>query len=249
MARQQHLRNPPIKEALVDLRVEVSSFDPKMLEPLWPSIQQRYPNLEARNQVQMKFRTASIGEPPVPEATDLGFQSLVLRTADESFIAQFRRDGFTVNQLKGYTAAERLFEEALDLWPRYAALVKPQRVVRVALRYLNRLHLPFKEKDQFARFLRAAGDLPEELSSVPVSEFLSRSVLQVAPERQTVAIVTQRLEVAEEKSTPFVLDVDVFCTGDYSTDADYLPILQHLRTIKNDCFFSFITDEALEPYV
>ena len=50
---------------------------------------------------------------------------------------------------------EALLDEALRLWTRYAEIVHPAAVTRLALRYLNRLDLPFKDGDEFQKFLVA----------------------------------------------------------------------------------------------
>ena len=79
-----------------------------------------------------------------------------------------------------------------------------------------------------------------------VAKFLTRVVV---PVDAATAIVTQQLDAATEAPTPFVLDIDVFRNGEFDLRTDTLePMLQSLREIKNRLLFSFLTDEALEPY-
>ena len=247
MATAGRLSNPPIKEALVDLRAPVlGAFDQGMLSPLWPQLRERYPKLEVRNQLQAQIE-ARAGQLPEAHASDLGFHALVLTSADGSRLAQFRKDGFTLSQLAGYTTADDLFDEAFDLWRRFRELVPRDKVSRVAVRYINRLLLPFQHNEPFERFLIAPIVMPDGAPQV-ISEFLTRSVLQIDPETQTVAIVTQRLEASDGPSTPFVLDLDVFRAGQFEPDDSLRDVLPNLRTIKNDLFFGLVTDEALQPY-
>ena len=89
---------------------------------------------------------------------------------------QFRTDGFTFNNvgLGKYMGGEALLTEALRLWSRYAEVVKPSAVIRVALRYLNRLNLPMRKGDEFAVYLTKPPELPA--ARLKISNFLSRIV-------------------------------------------------------------------------
>jgi uncharacterized protein (TIGR04255 family) len=248
MAIQGQLRNPPIKEALVDIRVPLlENFDQAMLAPLWPQLRDRYEHLEVRNSYKTDIKP-KIGEVPGVATRDMGFHALVLRSTDGSWIAQFRRDGITVSQLAAYGSADDLFREAMALWTLYLDLVHPDRVVRIALRYINRLTLSYEGGEPLERFLNAPVTAPEGAPQT-VMEFLTRTVLQVEPAEQTFAIVTQRLEAESTEGTPLVLDIDVIRTGEFEpTAAAMLPVVQRLRVVKNDLFFSYLTDEAIERY-
>ena len=149
--------------------------------------------------------------------------------------------------MKNYTTADDLFREALGLWQGYASVVHATTTIRVALRYINRLLLPFRDGDSFERFLTAPATMPPGAPQL-VAEFLTRQVAYVDSIAST-AIVTQRLEHSTEQATPFTLDIDVFKEQAFNVDAGTLePFLQRLREVKNTLFFSFLKDEALEPY-
>jgi uncharacterized protein (TIGR04255 family) len=241
------LSNPPIREAIVEIRRKVDGpFTQDQLKDLWPQIKDRYPHLEARNALKTKFRSAGEGQPPTAETTDVGFHSLYLKRADGSFISQFRADAVTVSQMRGYTTAVTLFDEVLDLWTRYAALVGAPAVTRVAVRYINSLSLPFVHDDQFERFLTTPPTLPADAPQ-SIAEFQVRMVLpNVAPD--TSAVVLQRLGPGD-RGVDFMLDLDVFKTAELATTVPVLRSeLEQLRGMKNRLFFSFLTDEALAPY-
>ena len=249
MATPSRLARPPIKEALVDFRTERAlPLDPDLLKPLWPAVKDRLPHLEVRNRMQAHFAASKLGQPPDAKAEDLGFHGLFLKPKDESRFVQFRTDGFTFSQLSGYTSADDLFAEALDLWDRFVELSRPDKIIRVALRFINRLELGFNEGDDFDRFLRAAVTTPADTPQT-VFEFMTRTVMPLTD--GTIAVVTQRLEPKPpgEERVPFVLDVDVFRMGDFPMTKDgLLPVLQSLRELKNQLFFAFVTDAALEMY-
>lgn len=247
MATPGRLTNPPIKEALVDLRIaKTSAIDADLLKPLQQELRSRYPKAEPRHRMEARFETKA-GKPDV-QAREVGFHGLFLQNENNSRIVQFRIDGFTLSQLADYTTADDLFAEALNVWQLYADLVRPTATIRVALRYINMLLLPFRHGDDFRRFLTAAATMPTEAPQ-QVADFLTRVVAPVDTPTEATAIITQRLKHATDPSTPFTLDIDVFKEGDFGVGADTLqPLLQYLREIKNRLFFAFLTDEALEPY-
>lgn len=247
MATPGRLTHPPIHEALVDIRIASTTLvDAKALEALQKQFRSRYPKSEPRHRMEAKFE-ARPGQAPNVQTRDVGFHGLFLKDETESRMAQFRTDGFTLNLLKNYTSAEDLFAEALDLWQAYVTVVQPAAVTRVALRYINRLLLPFRDGDSFERFLTAPATMPSGVSQ-QVAEYLVRTTAYV-PELEGTAIVTQRLEHTTEPSAPYLLDIDVFRESEFGVGVDDLrPFLLRLREAKNALFFSFITDEALEPY-
>jgi uncharacterized protein (TIGR04255 family) len=219
------------------------------LKTLTSSLRERYPFSDVRHRFQTRIQTR-IGAKSDTATEDLGFEGIVLKDRDkgESKVLQLKTSGFTLNQIGGYTSAEALLEEAMSLWSQYAAAVAAPEVVRVAMRYINELMLPFQHGDRFERFLRAAPEMPADAPQM-VASFLTRLVLPVEGNQQLAAIVTQRLEHNTEGGTPYVLDLDVYHTGQVSVDPAALqPIFERIREVKNQLFFAFLTDTALEPY-
>src|SRR5262249_32303051 len=119
-------------------------------------------------------------------------------------------------------------------------------VNRIALRYINRLELPFHRGDEFSRFLTAAPEVPPGAPQ-NVSEFLSRVVTHDGDE--STVIITQQLGPAETASV-VAIDIDAFKVGNFSTNPNELGrILEQLRILKNQAFFSLLTEDAVKLYV
>lgn len=246
MATPSRLARAPIHEAVVDLRiVRNPAIDAHMLEPVTRELRSRYPQVQARHSMHAQV-TARGGRPEV-QAEDRGFHGLFLENENRTRVLQLRVDGFTLSQLGEYTTADELFAEALPMWALYAHAVNVNTVARVALRYINKLALPYRPGEEFSRFLTAAPPMPPEAPQ-EVAEFLTRSVVPIETPSESVAIVTQRLELYAASPAPFTLDIDVFKSGEFSIAQEGLMLLlQELRRVKNQLFFAFLTDEALEP--
>jgi len=244
----RQLSRPPITEALVDIRIAAdAAIDRTRLEPLCAVLHDQYPKLDEKRQLLTEFRVEA-GKMIPPSSRDLGFHGVWLTSSDGTRIAQFRTDGFTLNNVGAYLGGEALIEEALGLWRQFAKIAEPTAVTRLALRYINRLELPFAQEDEFKRFLNAPAELPEEAPQM-VSGFLTRVVAQ--DESGASSIITQKLDGAPLGSpVPVIIDIDVSFSREFEPDPSTLrPFLGTLRTLKNRCFFALLTDEAANLYL
>jgi uncharacterized protein (TIGR04255 family) len=178
-----------------------------LFETLREEFRQTYPN--SNRSIDCKRILAQAGQIKNTRTEDLGFQGLILIDQPESKVAQFRNDGFTLSQLSGYTTADELFAEAMQLWAAFLRVARPKAIGRIALRYINSIALPFRHGDHFGRFLTGAPTMPPGAPR-DIADFLSRVVLHIDDPIEATGIVTQKLEHSTASITPFVLDVDVF---------------------------------------
>ncbi len=244
MARPRKLSRPPIAEALVDLRIAGANPTVEELEALADSIRDEFPKKERQETAQVRFETRE-GQ-GFAEARDLGVRGFILQSPTNDRRVQFRLDGFTFNRLPPYQSAEEMIAEALHLWDAYCNVVHPTTVTRIALRYINKLDLPFREGDNFDRLLEASPRLPAAIPQ-QVIEFRTRVAIADV-RRDAVAFVTQRLDQGQG-TNPYIIDVDVFKAGQFPADSESLrSILLDLRDLKNDLFFSHLTEEAVRLY-
>jgi uncharacterized protein (TIGR04255 family) len=246
MAAPRPLRIPPIREALLDIRV-ASDPPPSIatLQALHSQVRDRYPTVDERRGFKAEIRIES-GRLAPPSTEDLGFAGLWCKSADGLQIAQFRPDGFTLNRLAPYASADALIREGLELWEMYRNATQPVSVTRVALRYINTLKLPIGAGDDFADFLTAAVITPPATPQ-SVSSFLTRAVVH---EGEDVCIVTQTFEsVGPGEDSPVTLDIDAFRVDDLPRQApELLGIFARLRQLKNQIFFGYLTDRTVELY-
>lgn len=247
MARIRHLRNAPIKEAIVDFRFSLpASFQPDRLREARERLAKDYPQMFEHKGMATQFEFQG-GVPKEPRTHDLGFQEILLRTEDQKNVAQFRVNGFTFNRLQPYTRWEKILPEALRLWAIYVDLAGPQKVTRVALRYINHMTLPRPEVE-LDDYMTTAPKLPPSVPQI-LSSFTSRVVMQ-HPEPPMTANVVQALEVGVQTPAPTLLfDIDVYRTGDFEVNAVAMEqLLGELRHYKNAIFFESLTESFVETF-
>ena len=247
MARQRHLRNAPITEALIDFRVSQlgKPLNEASLDLLKPGLQERYPTWQRQDFVEARIEVK--GPSIRQDATDKQFRGFLFRARDERSIAQFRVDGFTYNRLKPYPSWEDILPEAISLWRLYVETAAPVLVTRTAVRYINHLRLPFPERG-LIQYLAAPPVAPEGYPRF-LSGFLTRVTLH-EPEEGLAAIVTQASEQGLEAAhLTIILDIDAFSDMEFIPGSDrLLSMLERLRALKNGIFFGSLTEDAVRLF-
>ncbi len=245
MAEYPVLSKAPIVEAVIDFRVKVrEDLTLEQLDALFDSISNQYPDKKTRHKWEGEFEFKK-GESPISRGTG-AVDGYILTSADQKQILQARLDGFTFSRLTPYETWELFRDEAYRLWEKYKEITTPV-ITRVALRYINKMEIPFPIKD-FSDYLTAAPNVPE---GVPqgVSSFLTRVVIH-EPEIDAAAIITQALDqIVNPNVFPIILDIDVFKQrSEGINEEDAWDILEKLRHFKNEIFFKSITEKAKELF-
>ncbi len=245
MEEYKILKNAPITEALIDIRVKLSAnFDVQKIDSLYESIKEQYPHKEKQRISKVEIETKEHKVKTISAKIN-GYRYL---SPDKKQIIQARMDGFTFNRLQPYSKWEDLRNEAHRLWVLYRDITSPEAITRVAVRYINNLNIPLPIKD-FGYYLTAPPIVPEELSQL-VPNFLTRITIY-EPSLDANAIITQALEPlpTEVKRAPIILDIDVFkYRQEGIEEKDAWETIEKLRHLKNKIFFKSITSNLKEMY-
>jgi uncharacterized protein (TIGR04255 family) len=243
MDEYPRLRNPPITEALIDLRVDLPPTKQMAdLEVREERVVGRYPN-----KAEIKFGNFQfqIGQTSPPEVTQ-GLVGYRYSSVDGKNVVQCQLNGFTFSRLKPYESWSALYAEAMDLWRVYRGRTEPVRITRVAVRYINHLVLP--GVGELGEFLTAMPRTPRDSHS-KLAAFLTRSVM-TEENSGVLAIVTQNYEPNAEmmhEGRSVLLDIDAFVPNtnlEPDDDSRLEEILGGLRNEKNRIFFGSLTETA-----
>jgi len=237
----------PIVEALLDIQVSLKDdVEFKDMEQIHDKIKEKYPDKK-----EQRFFSGGIifkeNDTPSAIPTSSGVKGFFFYSPEKDKIVQSRIDGFTFNKLKPYEHWEAFRDEAKQLWQIYCECTPPQQVLRVALRYINRIEVSMPLGD-FSEYLltspQIAPNLPQELSN-----FLMRIEIPHT-ETNSHAVITQTMEApTENNQLPLILDIDIFegksVTGDFDVIWDDF---EQLHDLKNEIFFNSLTDKAKELF-
>lgn len=240
-------RNPPITEALIDIRAELpAGVELPHLEKLHEEIKSQYPTKKLRNRWEgmVEFKE---GQAPTSEAKDLGPDGALFWSVDEKQLVQYRLDGFTFNRLRPYKAWDSMKADAQPLWNIYVRKVEPIQVSRLALRYINSIEIPEKSFE-LENYLTEPPRIPKGLSQV-MEQFLSRIVIGF-PEFDAKAVITLAPQPSNNPNvTSILFDLDVSRLVTLAPSSqDIWVILSKLRELKNMIFDKYITEKSKELF-
>jgi len=248
MANPRHLNHAPITEALIDIHVEQRdglSFG--ALQDAFSTLEFGYYVKNPISQGTFGFRLTADGQQPetTAEATQIGLR---LHSVDEKYVAQCRLTGFTLSRLPPYEAWPALVRETKRIWSIYIERLRPARVTRVAARFINNLRLPLGHGESFQTYLHKFADVPEEAPQA-LTSFFQRFQLVDIPTNASVNLTLALDSSPPDGPAPVILDVDAFTFKNMDPKDDELwDVLEHLRKLKNQCFFGSLTERAVELY-
>lgn len=246
MAQPRYLPRAPIREGLISIQFDPVSMD--AIKAFAEAIAPRYDNIldiwshafelevgqdtlmkNERNATGKRFDTPKGGQPHVVLA---------------------QRGEFTYSRLQPYGDWQDLRGAAEPLWELFLQVAKPQRINRVAVRYINAMALPLQPGEDFSKYLTASPQVPGGLPQA-VTAFLQRIVVQ-EPTTGNLAVVTQAFEGAdstESSNITVILDIDVSRKIQLAPeDITVWTTLDSLRDLKNKIFFEHLTQDAVELF-
>jgi uncharacterized protein (TIGR04255 family) len=239
-------RNAPISEALIDIRTQLpETVSLSSLEKLHSAIESEYP--QKRTRVMWEGSLQLRGEEEPIKTARRQVDGYLFASSDGRQVVQFRLDGFSFSRLRPYSEWKKVYGEAKRLWDIYRAETKPIVVQRLATRYINSIEIPSKEFD-YDSYFTAVPKIPPGLPQM-LSHFFTRLVIPFAARGATAIVIQTPAEKPDPVNTTVILDIDAFAEVSLeSNDAKIGEILAILREVKNEIFFSSVTEQAKELF-
>ncbi len=154
--------------------------------------------------------------------------------------------GFTYSRVRPYNGWENFRTEARQQWDRYRDILKPAKITRTDVRYINRIDVPIS--DRVEDYLRIFAQLPPDFpQGNPDGSFLQ---LQI-PQRdiESMLVVNQAWHIPETAGArEVILDFDLVCQLPYDIqqEDEVWVQLEKMRERKNHVFEACITQKTRE---
>ncbi len=184
----------------------------------------------------------------------LGFEPTVTvrnRAMDGmKFITENKHQNFTLTktslnfqQQYPYLGWDVFFEELKFVYQGFLKFFSKATLSGISLRFINKIEIPAPVTNPLDYF-NVAIQGTEEAMSLPIA-FFSLRYNTAIPEEKMHAIVNHSLEPHDDRSFPFMLDIDVHYTESISAiDQIIWEKFTQLRQYKNKIFNSLITEKT-----
>jgi uncharacterized protein (TIGR04255 family) len=239
----QHFAKAPITEAILDIQ-----FDPIEgvgIESL-NSVFSDYLEYGSPKPQMLAQATFNFGGSNVPDLIEPKQIGALFTHTNQKQIARVGLQSFTYSQIAPYETWEKFSAEAKIMWTAYKKVVPVAGITRIALRYINRIDLPWPFADlneYFTTYPQVSLGLPQQLSG-----FFMR--LDIPLDTPGVNLILQ--QALTPPSGPdlvsVLLDIDVFQATNLPVDDELWASFSKLHEYKNVAFFSCITDKAKELF-
>lgn len=235
-----HYSNAPIIEAIIDLRVslpESTSID--VFTRLKETLLSSFP---IENDMRVETAVFTPNEFPSTTSEHIGFR---LMSEDKQKVVVVTLQGFTFSHLAPYDNWEMFRDEAREQWNNYKSACFPTSITRTAVRYINRLDLPFKSKiNTYVSLYPAVPNYPHRETQ---GFFMQLQIPQ--PDIESMLIINEaKVEPLNPNAVSLMLDIDLFRNNiwDANNDDAAWTFLESLRRRKNEIFESSITQKTKE---
>jgi len=172
-------------------------------------------------------------------------------SGDEQTLIVAKKRRIEIRALGKYPSWDEFIEKANAHYIKCAAFLKPSKIIRVAVKSINRIEIP----DGVKRFADVITTIPQDadgdLASV-CAEFMYRDT-QYYPDFKSFATVVrayQRQPNTAKIRAPLFYDIEVFKTPE--NDGEVLAVsqdhLDKLHELKNAIFFGSLAPKQLEMY-
>jgi uncharacterized protein (TIGR04255 family) len=241
---RRHYARSPIVEAVVEIRASLpEGVDDAALTAVRAGDEGRYHEVLPVLQSAVNITLDATGSSPPTTSATAQRAGFLFRGQTELF--QATRDGLSYHKLAPYSEWESRRDEARRLWVKYRQTVHPSRLIRLGLRYVNRLDLPApgELKDYLLTFPELAPGLPQLLSGYMMQLSIPQPDMPGA-----VLVVREGLVGAPRPGVASVLlDLDLAHVVDLAGDRDdFWQVFEHLHTRQLETFESCITDKTRE---
>ena len=246
MAAYPHLSKAPVAEAVIELRARMprppaaegfAAFRKRLHDQFPRATDIRF--LEAHLHVES------------PESVQKNVSNTLfgvrLEDPEGRWVVQAKSDGLAVSRLPPYESWASLCDTVRSVWPVYVDTFGPESVLRLGVRYINRIPTPEDQTVDLDLLLTAAPKIPPKMPQT-LAQFMTRVVIPVQPAGAQVAIL-QALESSPTGSA-LILDIDAWFEKSVAPDSQEIWVtLEALREAKNMAFFESLTKPTWEQFL
>ena len=237
MTSKRYYNRPPIVEAIIDLKFDGILSD-RELRRLRDRFKTNFPAIEEKKNIRVEVNAQGIST----KSTPAGFKMTAKNAVDMVLINE---DSFGTVRLAPYDRWKNLIRAAKNNFEIVMKAVGRKTVVRLGVRFVNRLDIPSAKimGRDLAEFVKLDIALPQGIAKERGSHSLAVNLVEVSTGAK-VLLQSGEMVPALLDHRSVSLDIDASWDSDISNRIDEMwASVELLRNAKNACFEACITDE------
>jgi uncharacterized protein (TIGR04255 family) len=244
MPDRRRYANPPIVEAVVDIKFAVSHSISR--GTMIKAVERLSGTWAPPSDIVYATAVFQAGAAVSASATQ---QAVGVRvdSTDKLWVVQFQSQGLGVSRLEPYASWENLRDTTKDIWQALeldSVFVAP---TRIALRTVNRLEFPLPVLD-FKTYLRTYPELSPDMPQLLSSFFSQLAVPDVAPQI-SANIIQATVPATKPDHVAMALDIDVYQTSEFPDSTSGMwDRFEILHAHRNSIFEACITDATRDLF-
>ena len=201
MTRRKY-NNPPVQEALCEIFFSGAAWDSTVPGAFYHEIEQEYPKKGQLKEVGVEF---SFSERERIAKFLENNDRMQFRKSDGSQIVQIGQNLFVVNQLKPYPRFEEWFPVVKDKFKILMKFVKPAKIEKIGVRYINRIVIP-KQIVRMEEYFDIFPELPKRLGDQH-GPFMLRLEVPAKHPSHRLLVTFATAPATDQNSSVFALDL------------------------------------------
>jgi uncharacterized protein (TIGR04255 family) len=248
MVRHKY-NNPPIEEAICEFRFAPgAAWNLTVPGLFYEKVKDVYPGEpQQQNLIQAEFQIGQV--PANPEiALKQATTRLLFQSADGKKLVGVGHDVLSIHSLQPYEGWEDFSQRINESFQAYLEVSKPVGVIRVAVRYINRIVISGNQDIELNDYFNVYPQYPDDIP-VKMSGFLTRT--ESTYEDTPIGLkITLSDAIGSPSQAVFILDLEVF--QDWVEKPlvieELIDSLHELKYREGQVFEKLITDRTRELF-
>jgi uncharacterized protein (TIGR04255 family) len=241
------LNKPPVVVALFQIRFRSSEIKLNDFLKYDHSFRNILPNRNNNINVGINLEGSSIplGISKISATSDATIDSYIYFSNDQKVKLEISNEAVTFIDERPYKDWEFFKNSVLDALLIMSDLLKKVEIYRTSIRFINRFILDNFDtpQDYFNTLISTNND--KELP-YPILQYGFRLIMDI-PNSDVHSIVNQQVENIRTNLFAYTFDIDVLDKQNLFFDKETISIiLENLRSIKNNIFFSNVTQKTID---
>ena len=247
MIPERRYRKPPVVESLCEIYFSDSKWDDTIPGAFYERVKSDFPNKRQREIQQAEIMLGTSGEAAAGVRRLPPWMQFV--SANGERMLQIARDLLVVNQLRPYPHFEAWEPEVYKALAIYNELAKPGKVVRLGLRYINRVVIA-QARVQMEKYFTIYPQLPQALGDTH-GAFLVRVEVPQPQQGRTVLITFGTAEPPAPGANGQAFLLDLYDILQRECPPDKATLEKEIQTAHDNVVKAFegsITDQLRELF-